>query len=210
MTSQDVLPLTAADLDINPEGLPFPADAALRPLAGGFNSWVFEAGSYVVKVSKSLTSSERALRLTQTMHDEYRRIAEFVDDYLPPTTYRTMPSTSRQRKHRVVIIQDFISGPPLPDYLRRPHAQTDELAAFFELCLRMHHQTGLIPDLANVQTAFDPLLNTNVVMSPNEKDGVKPFLADTSFGKIQRSRALGPLWSMAIAQGVQRSLTRLG
>lgn len=66
----------------------------------------------------------------------------------------------------------------------------------------MYKKERVIPDVGNIEGGFFNIFDSrNVVVSDN-----KPTLVDTSFGRIQRSRSLGGLWSYLISRGVKRGM----
>ena len=106
-------------------------------------------------------------------------------------------------------LQPYIEGSDIKTHFSEDDSDNDALLLFFEKALRMYTETRRIPDVANLQEYFNPLVNSNVVVTKRTDGLVTPILTDTNFGKIQRSSILGPFWSFAIAKGVSRFVEQL-
>ena len=73
----------------------------------------------------------------------------------------------------------------------------------------MYKRSGRIPDLAHLEQFFRPKADDNVIIVRPEVGYHIPILVDVNYGKMQRSRSLGPTWSRAIAYGVSRFVKKL-
>jgi hypothetical protein len=202
-------PILLSGLDINPSSLPFNSNVLLTPLDGGFNSYAYRIGSQVIKVSKACGPAEMTDKLLRTMQREHDTMAAFIGDNMPETIYSIAGTRDDPGIFRIVTLQDFVEGTVLPKYITRPDAEADQLIDFLKRCLRMHDETYLIPDLANIQTGFNIFRNTNVVIEKIPGHPARPILTDTNFGKKQRSSTFGSVWTWAIAVGVRRGLYKL-
>lgn len=192
---------TLPDLDWETAGIAIPCDVEPEALARGFNSRAWRVGNQVVKVTRGSLDASVLLGAMQSEHDV---LEQHLGDYMPPTEYRTAKTKDGKSSH-VITTQPFIEGVQLPDFLADPSSPTGELRAFLRKCRRVYRETGLMPDIANIQQFWNVLRNSNILMD----EAAGPVLVDTTFGKIQRSRTLGSIWNTAIYSGSVLASARL-
>lgn len=186
-------------VDVLPEDLELEPFESFVELGSGFNSRALRVGDMVFKVGKRATSWDEAQELAGTMESEHDLIAGYVGDSMPLTTFSVVESVSKSHRYRVVTEQDFVPGKTLREFLNQPDKNTRTLQRFLLLCMDMHDDTRMIPDLANVEGGFSVIRTGNLVVQ-----GEKPILVDTTFGKMQRSRVLGRFINQRIRMGVER------
>lgn len=201
-THSEVLPaidLSGTELEI--------IDAELaEPLARGFNSQAWRLGDQVVKVTRGSVDLIDADVLRLLMQGEHDVLEDVIGDHMPPTTYSVAEETDNEGKGRVVTVQPFMEGTALWDFLGQPQSPVEPLQKFLELCRQVYKKNKLMPDIGNIETAFNVFRNSNILISPEDD---QPILVDTTFGKIQRSEFLGPIWTRAIYAGSLVASARL-
>lgn len=200
----DTIPIGQIDVDFGAIGLE--ASANITRLGEGFNSQALLVGSEVVKISKRRMPQTQAQEHMTVLIHEHELIRRFVGDYMPDTRFETMPTRHDPEYARAVTIQPFVAGISFKD-LVIADTDTQDIQQFLKRASEMYRETGQVPDLANIETFFNIFRNSNLVIQPEEN--CRPFLVDTNFGKLQRSKALGGLWSRAIARGIRRGLAEL-
>jgi hypothetical protein len=211
MISTNPQPKELGQLDVDFRDVNLPAilepETELYPISSGFNSAAYRVtvnGDFVLKVGKAYGTEDEITSLKKTMEEEHMLIEDFVGYAIPDTYYAIAPGKTRPDTNRVLQLQEYVDGQPLHDAIEDNTADLTEIVSFFEDALRMYRITYKIPDLANIQERFRPVTNSNVLVTSNGSESrPSPNLTDTHFGKIQRSKILGPIWSMAIALGVK-------
>ena len=212
MSSLENFSSTLAEVNMEAIELPFnfDPDLGLTPLRKGFNSFPFRIGNYVLKISKAAGPVQQMEENLDILRSEYKLILENMGElHIPNTTYLIAPLKEKPERVKAVIIQPYIEGSDIKTHFSENDSDNDALLLFFESALQMYTDTRRIPDVANLQEYFNPLVNSNVVVTKKTDGSVTPILTDTNFGKIQRSSTLGPLWSFAIAKGVSRFVQQL-
>ncbi len=189
------------DLNWNAVSIDIPEGVTPEPLARGFNSRPWKIGNQVVKVT---SQTDNPHDLLDSMLGEHNLLENHVGDHMPPTNYAVVERVDGKGAH-VVTTQPFIEGVHLPDFLNKASNPVDELRDFLRKCRQVYKETGLMPDIANIQQGFNVLGNTNIIIGEDQR----PILVDTTFGKIQRSKSLGPTWNTAIYCGALLASARL-
>ncbi len=200
------LPDTFPDIDLGATSLELTDGILAEPIGGGFNSQAWRIGSQVLKVTKGSVSHIDADLLRLTMLGEHLTLEESLGDYMPPTEYFVAVENSDEERAHVVTVQPFVEGKGLIDFISNPDSSVDNLQEFLERCRQVYHKNKLMPDIGNIETAFNVFRNSNVLV---EGEDDQPVLVDTTFGKIQRSKALGPIWTRAIYTGSLVASARL-
>lgn len=204
--SKEAAPFPAVDLSpVGMEDLNGYKPELLHP---GFNARAWKVGQEVVKLSKKPSAHENAEYLLCRMKLEHELLEEFLGGHMLDTTYGLVPLADDEDKVHVAAVQPFIVGESLADFLGRSNSNTEALQDFLDKCMGVYRARKLMPDIANIQQGFSVVRNSNVVIDVFSEDS-KPVLVDTNFGKIQRSKSLGPLWTRAIYDGARRTQRKL-
>jgi len=193
-------------IDLSAAGVVIPEGSAPEVLAAGFNSSAWRIGGEVVKVTSQPQGPEEAIKLLDTMKDEHEVLARFIGEYMTETRY-AMGWETGANQARVVAIQPFVEGASLPDFLGDPDNPTDQLQEFLAKSKEVFKAERLMPDIACIENGFNVFRNSNILIREGEE--AKPELVDTTFGKTQRHKAAGPLWTRFIYSGAVIAHARL-
>lgn len=201
-STPDVFP----DIDLSATGIVLPPDEAPEILAAGFNSSAWRIGSQVVKVTKQPKAPGEAAYLLDIMRWEHELLERFIGRYMPGTEYFVAEQLDDSKAH-VVTVQPFVEGVSLPAFLDKPESPVEPLQEFLIKSQETFRKARQMPDIACVEDRFNVLRNSNVLITDDEGH---PELVDTTFGKTQRSRSLGPLWTRFIYVGSVVAHSKLG
>jgi hypothetical protein len=210
MASFDNEPTILADLGLHIPAMPFEAEetTTLEVIGGGHNSDAFllETGD-VIKLTTTSGSHERMERILGIMRSEFDLLGRYYQGHLPETSYYNIPTVRDNNIYRTMTLQNYIEGPKIKDYIKQPGIDREILLSFYRKALTMRNNSGEIPDLACIEEWFKPHLNSNLLITGGEQP--LPMLIDTNFGKMQRSRSFGWLWTSAITAGVKNFIVDL-
>ena len=189
-------PNTFPDVDLDAAGLSFNPGEEPEYLGGGFNSSAWVAGDRVLKITSHGDDRIGASKLLEAMKREHGTIEPYLGENMADTSYSLVDERSGSATH-VLVVQPFIEGESLREFFSRPDADVDSFVTFLERAMAAYKDTGLMPDISCIEKAFWPLWDSNTIIRP----GNEPVLVDTTSGKTQRSRMLGPTWNRFIYGG---------
>ncbi len=201
-------PTGLEQLDIVADSLALPTEAEVIALGGGLNSRVVRVGDQVLKASKPPAVPTAAHEHMQTLEREQQLLESYLGEHIPSTTYAVVASRKQPQLARVVTIQEHVEGVSLAEFTANPSVDPTHVVGFFERCLMMYRETKQVADVANIETRFNIFKNGNLVVPTKGSSAGIPSLVDTNFGRIQRSKALGPTWSYFIARGIRRGVKK--
>lgn len=183
--------------------------AELTELKGGRSSAVFATNHHVVKIQrKRFRTDGEAHRYADELYGEQERITDYMGEKHVASA-RFLVGEEARGVYRVALLQRRISGITLAASVNTDPLSLSPVVTYLETGLCMYSQTGEIPDLACVENDFfNPLIdqNTKVVSGPQ---GAVPVLVDTTYGRAQRLKYVGPIVHAGIARGVTRALDTL-
>lgn len=191
------------DLGMNADQLRLDPDLPLTLLGSGFNSVVYSTGVEVVKITVG-KSEPKATALEESMKYEHRLNTAFLGRHCPKARIRRQHSDSTGLSH-VVTVQDLVLGKPIAEHLLDPTADDADIQNLFVKALEMHSKTRKVPDIANIETIFNPLISPNIIIDEENRS----FAVDSTFGRIQRARYIGDLWTPLMVRGVANGLKKL-
>lgn len=213
-TTMHIVPITRGTLlaDIreahksaNPDG------ETITPFAQGFNSYAYQIGGLVVKVSKHTYEPEQIEEALGASQAHYQLLKRYLGEFVVDTSFHQATNLSDPHKLHLVSRQPFVNGIPvrsarLKKLIESGALYKEAFQAYLEAVLLMYAETKQIGDAAAIEGRFfDPFRTKNVILG---SDG-KPILTDVDRGKIQSSDTFGRAWSWLIANGVQRGRKRL-
>lgn len=190
-------PDTFPDIDLSGTGVVLAADMEFEGLATGFNSSAWRVGSQVVKATRQPKNPGDATHLRDVMSREHELLERFVGEFMPETEYFVAEELEGSKAH-VVTVQPFVEGVSLPVFLEDEHAPITPLREFLRKSQATFRQARRMPDIACMEDGFNVLRTSNIIITGDEGH---PKLVDTAFGKTQRSKSLGPLWTWLIYTG---------
>jgi hypothetical protein len=200
----DIIGIAGVDPDVLLE-TPHVTFGQLEVIGSGMNAEAFRVGGFVLKASSPFSSETVAIDRAAAMYGEQTRLQVYHGSDMPPTTTWVAPDRRLAGRFRALSLQPFIPGKTLKEHVADPEADNQAILSFLNQALRMHSETGEIADLANIEGAFRLIRTGNLVIQADSK----PWLVDTNFGKIQRSKRLGPAWSRMIARGVRHGIGKI-
>ncbi|HVX47893.1 MAG TPA: hypothetical protein VHA05_00860 [Candidatus Saccharimonadales bacterium] len=190
-------PDTFPDVDLEAAGIVLTPDDQPEFLGGGFNSSAWRAGNQVLKITSHGSDQSDALKLLEAMKREHGTVEPYIGDYMADTAYALVNERSSGTSH-VLVVQPFIEGSSLREFFSRPDANVDPFVTFLEKSMAAYKGTRLMPDISCIEKGFWPLWDSNTIIRPGDDE---PVLVDTTAGKTQRSRTLGPAWNRFIYSG---------
>jgi hypothetical protein len=191
------------DLGMSADQLGLDPDLPLTLLGSGFNSVVYSTGVEVVKITVGKLVP-KATALEQSMQYEHNLNTTYLGIHCPKARIRRQHSDSTGLSH-VVTVQDLIVGKPIAEHLLDPTADDSDIQDLLIQALKMHSKTRKLPDIANIETFFNPLVSPNIMID----DENRSFAVDSTFGRIQRARYAGVLWTPLMVRGVANGLKKL-
>ncbi len=203
-TPQETTTIEALGFDSNLLGLYW--EGSLEPIGTGFNSKAFLAPDLglVIKLCAG-RDYDAANNLHGAMTNEHNLAEAFYPEHIPRTGFTVLRNEITGLDH-VVAMQDYKKGIPVVESARQANADTSALESLLLKGLLAYGATRKISDMACIEHGFfDPTKSPNIIIDGNGF----PWLVDTTFGKIQRSKMLGRVWNHAIANGVSRAVKKL-